>query len=73
LLGGSARAGERRPRLRAAFGLLASGEVFGRDKERRFRARVSNLPYCAATGVKAQAFVRVLFSTGLPREQIGQQ
>jgi hypothetical protein len=51
LLEGSARAGERRPRFRAAFGLLASGEVFGRDKERRLRARVSNLPYYAVTGV----------------------
>jgi hypothetical protein len=38
----------------------AGGEI-GEKESGRFRARLSNLAYYAATGVKAQVFVLILF------------
>jgi hypothetical protein len=56
-----ARAGERRD----GFGerpddVPAGGEIVEKDSG-PFQARLSNLPYYAATGVKPQAFVPILF------------
>jgi hypothetical protein len=40
---------------------LAAGGRTGGEGEGPVQARLSNLPHYAVTGVKAQAFVRVLF------------
>ncbi len=41
--------------------LLLAGEDWAEKESGRFQARLSNLPHYAVTGVKAQAFVLVLF------------
>ena len=43
---------------------LPSGRI-GEKESGPFQARLSNLPYYAATGVKSQAFVPILFSNGV--------
>jgi hypothetical protein len=46
----------------------AGGEM-GEKESGPFRARLSNLSYYAATGVKAQVFVPILFRTNLTSQE----
>jgi hypothetical protein len=56
-----ARAGEGRDGPSSAMNDAPAGGKTGEKESGPFRARLSNLSYYAATGVKAQVFVPVLF------------
>ena len=73
LLDEEARASERAPSARARSRCRAGGELGRETRAGAFRARVSNLPHYAVTGVKAQAFVLVLFSNDVSCRGLTQQ
>jgi hypothetical protein len=56
-----ARAGEGRDSSGERHGHVPAGGEWWEKESGRFRTRLSNFAYYAVTGVKAQAFVRVLF------------
>ena len=61
-----ARAGERRDRPGEGGDEVLLAEKLGEKESGPFQARLSNLAYYAATGVKSQAFVLILLSSWLP-------
>jgi hypothetical protein len=66
---------ERNAHGREAAAGRTGREVFGGEGERAVarKPHVSNLPHYAATGVKAQAFVRVLFVMTATSRELTQQ
>jgi hypothetical protein len=68
-----AQANGRREFCRAAVEISGGGARLGGTRAAAFWALVSNLPDYAATGVKAQVFVLVLFEMDASDDELTQQ